>query len=190
MLKKRGPDNASTAIALCRSAIERYTPENSPYRRQVVLLTKQGVNIGVARDMTGALTAFISDLEKGRLRSFEEIIHADVAGDYLDQADTLLRGGYKDAGLVIAGSVLEHHLRLIGDRHGVPVFSGGRHKKADQLNADLCKAGAYGRTDHKSVTAWLGRRNEAAHGDYAAYDHREVKHLIEGVQAFVARFPA
>jgi hypothetical protein len=84
-----GPDKASEAIALCRSAIERYTPENSPYRRQVVVLTKGGSNIGVGEKMTGTLLAFIRDFENGRLRSFEEVIHADVSGDYLDQSEAL-----------------------------------------------------------------------------------------------------
>jgi hypothetical protein len=45
-------------------------------------------------------------------------------------------------------------------------------------------------TEQKTITAWLGRRNEAAHGEYEAYDHRNVKHVIEGIQGFLTRFPA
>lgn len=184
------PDRASEAVALCRSAIERYTPEDSPYRRQVVVLTKQGVNIAVGSDTTGLLSALIKDFEKGRLRTFEEVIHADVSGDYMTQAETLLKGGYKDAAMVVGGTVLEQHLRLIASRNGVGLYTGGRYKKGEQLNADLSKAGVYGKTEQKMVTAWLGRRNDAAHGDYDAYDHRDVGHALDGIQAFVARFPA
>jgi hypothetical protein len=132
----------------------------------VVVLTKGGSNIGVGEEITGTLSAFIRDFEKGRLRSFEEVIHADVSGDYLEQSEALLKGGFKDAAMVIVGSVLEQHLRLLAARHGISIFSGGRHKKADQLNAELAGEAVYGRTEQKNVTAWLGRRNEAAHGNY------------------------
>lgn len=92
--------------------------------------------------------------------------------------------------MVIGGAVLEQHLRQLADRHSIGVCTGGRHKKAEQLNADLAKAGAYGKTEQKSITAWLGRRNEAAHGEHAAYDAAEVGRTLEGIQAFLIRFPA
>ena len=42
-------------------------------------------------------------------------------------------------------------------------------KNTDTLNAALVKAGAYTKLDQKNVTAWLGLRNKAVHGDYSAY---------------------
>jgi hypothetical protein len=180
----------SHSIALSRSAVERFTPENSPYRKQVLLAAKPGVNGHVVAEMNGILAALISDFEHGRAHSFEELIHADTAGDYMAQAETLHKSGYKDAAMVLAGSVLEQHLRHLAAKHGIGVTAGGTYKRADTLNAELTKASAYGKAEQKSVTAWLARRNDAAHGNYDAYDHRDVHAAMEGIQAFVLRFPA
>jgi hypothetical protein len=185
--------HTSQAISLMRSAIERFTPEDSSYRRQVAKLLQHPVaaaRAGTANDMIGALQALIRDFDKGRLRSIEELIHSDVSGDYLQQAETLLRAGYKDPAVVLVGSVLEQHLRQLAGRRGISAFAGGTWKKADRLNADLAKAGIYGKTEQKSVTALLGRRNDAAHGDYDQYSTGDVRLMIEQIEGFLARFPA
>ena len=55
------------------------------------------------------------------------------------------------------------------------------------MNAELAKVTVYSALDQKSVTAWLGLRNEAAHGEYGAYDGKQVDVLISEVEQFVAR---
>jgi hypothetical protein len=190
-LRVGGRDRSSEAIALSRSAIERYTPRDSAYRRQVDVATRgKGSQTAIAADMLGILAALIRDYEAGRLRTFEELIHSDLSADFLTQAENLLSASYKDAAAVIAGTVLEQHLRLLAERGEISIFSGGRHKKADQLNADLAKAAAYRKTEQKLVTAWLGRRNDAAHGDYNTYTAGDVRLMIDGIGSFVSRFPA
>jgi hypothetical protein len=62
--------------------------------------------------------------------------------------------------------------------------------KADRLNSDLNGAAVYGKTEQKSVTAWLGRRNEAAHGDYEKYSATDVSMLIQQIESLMTRFPA
>jgi hypothetical protein len=183
----------SQAISLMRSAIERFTPEDSSYRRQVAKLTQHPIaaaRADTAADLMGTLEALIRDFEKGRLRTLEELIHSDVSGDYLQQADVLLRAGYKDAAAVLAGSVLEQHLRQLAGKHGISVYGGGTWKKADRLNADLAKAGIYGKTEQKTVTALLGRRNEAAHGHYEVYTGEDARLMLDQVRGLLARFPA
>jgi len=66
----------------------------------------------------------------------------------------------------------------------------GSPKKADTLNADLKKAGLYSALEQKQITAWLGIRNSAAHGDYGDYDETSVKGLIEGIRNFTGKYPA
>jgi hypothetical protein len=183
----------SQAISLMRSAIERFTPEDSSYRRQVAKLTQHPIaaaRADTAADLMGTLAALIRDYEKGRLQTLEELIHSDVSGDYLQQADALLRAGYKDPAIVLAGSVLEQHLRQLATKHGITVFAGGVWKKADRLNADLAKAGVYGKTEQKAVTALLGRRNEAAHGNYGLYTAQDARLMLDQIQGMLARFPA
>jgi hypothetical protein len=141
-----------------------------------------------ASDLMGTLAALIRDYEKGRLQTLEELIHSDVSGDYLQQADALLRAGYKDPAIVLAGSVLEQHLRQLATKYGITIFAGGVWKKADRLNADLAKAGVYGKTEQKAVTALLGRRNEAAHGEYGLYTAQDARLMLDQIQGMLARF--
>ena len=138
----------------------------------------------------GVAKSLLSDIKNDYLKSLEEIIHGDVFGDFLEMADHLTDSGYKDAGAVTAGSTLEAHLRQLCSKFGVPTTASGKPKKADTINADLVKAGAYTKLDQKNITAWLGLRNDAAHGNYGAYDAKQVKLFIGNIRDFATRHPA
>jgi hypothetical protein len=175
----------------CLAAIERTAGRRSIYFERASAVEKKrthewdylGAQIGVAKSL-------LSDIRDGYLRSLEELVHADVFADFLEMADHLTKSGYKDAAAVIAGPTLESHLRGLCVKHAVSSVVGGHPKKADAMNADLVKAGAYSKLDQKSVTAWLGLRNDAAHGNYAAYDKGQVGLLIGGIREFIGRTPA
>jgi hypothetical protein len=137
--------------------------------------------------LSGILSALRADYEAGRLRSFEELIHADLFSDFLEMAEYLLDEGYKDPAAVIAGGVLEEHLRKLCGKHGVTIPA---KPKLDTMNADLARAGAYNKNDQKQVTAWAARRNDAAHGNYSNYGHAEVKLMVAGIRDFISRNPA
>jgi hypothetical protein len=75
---------------------------------------------------------------------------------------------------VIAGSVLEGHLRKLAVKHGIAAEKAdGAPKKADTLNADLAREAVYTKLVRKSITAWLALRNSAAHGQDGDYDRFE-----------------
>jgi uncharacterized radical SAM superfamily Fe-S cluster-containing enzyme len=40
------------------------------------------------------------------------------------------------------------------------------------------------------VTAWLNLRNDAAHGNYASFDSKEVEQLMTGLVHFMDTYPA
>ena len=110
---------------------------------------------------------------------------------FLEMAEHLLGDGYKDASAVIAGGVLEEHLRKLATKSSVPtVKPSGEPEKASSINAALAKQQVYNKTVEKDVTAWLGRRNDAAHGHYDKYVQEEVRLMIEGIRGFVSRHPA
>ena len=139
----------------------------------------------------GILTALRADIESGWLESLTEVVHAQTFSDVLDQAVELNEKSYKDAAAVIAGAALETHLRLLAGKYGVDTtLPSGRPKKADALNADLVKAGAYVTIQQKSVTAWLGIRNAAAHGEYDKYTESQVRQLVDAIRDFISRAPA
>ena len=182
------------AIVANRAAIVRASGADSPYAKQAQGIIDGPERHGVQAVKIGGVTEGLrADLQSGFLRSFEELIHGEVFGDFLEMADHLLGSGYKDAAAVIAGSALEVHLRQLCKKNGISVevtsSSGIRPKKADQMNADLAGAGAYSKLDQKSVTSWLDLRNKAAHGNYSEYSKEQVGLLIASVRDFICRIP-
>lgn len=178
-----------------RAAIEHIAGVESVYSQQVRrILDGRGLLGFKVNLIAGVTRALRSDVDAGYIQSIEELIHGDVFSDFLDMAEYLLAENYKDAAAVIAGSTLEAHLRQLCNKHGVPTDHQAqgavRAKKADQINADLCKAGSYSKLDQKNVTAWLDLRNKAAHGLYAEYQKEQVQLLASGIRDFMTRVPA
>ena len=175
----------------CIAAIERASGSNSVYIQQIkdignqklYPLTRLSRNVGVAE-------ALLSDIENNFTSTFEELTHANVFSDFLEMAEYLLENGYKDAAAVLAGSSLEVHLRNLCVKHGIASTSNGKPKKADLLNAELTKGKVYAKLDQKQVTAWLGLRNHAAHGEYDKYAKERVHSLVDGIRNFIRRYPA
>jgi hypothetical protein len=106
-------------------------------------------------------------------------------------AEELHTKNYTDAAAVIAGSVLEEHLRKLATLHDVSTTTeDGRPKKADRLNADLRNADVYSKLVQKTITSWLDLRNSAAHGRYGDYLSVQVSELMTGLRNFMVAHPA
>lgn len=185
------------------SAIENSTGRDSTYsqqaRRCVDDIEHGPASANPARfpstlRLKGILDQVQPALMSGNLVSYEERIHGEVFGDFLEMADYLLNQGYKDAAAVIAGTALEEHLRVLCKKHSIPItFIKGdeiQPKKASTMNDDLKKANVYGGLEHKQINAWQDLRNKAAHGEYAAYDKQQVALLVQGVRDFIAKYLA
>ena len=143
----------------------------------------------------GILSAAREELAGGWLTTTRGLVSAEIFSDFLEMAQHLLDEGYKDPAAVMAGSVLEEHLRQLCQKHGIPTEATrqGRpqpkNKKADALNADLAKKQVYNRLDQKNVTAWLDLRNKAAHGKYQEYTEDHVSQMLQGLSNFMVRIP-
>jgi len=175
------------------SAIDRFSAPGSRYlKAQEGILAKYGPISAIAlAPLAGVLSALREDIAAGRLASVVELLHADVFGDFLDMAGHLLDEGYKDAAAVLTGGVLEEHLRKLCGKHGLSnITTAGKPKKADTLNSELAALTAYSKLDQKNVTAWLGLRNDAAHGNYGAYTQEQAVLLVQAVRDFITRVPA
>jgi hypothetical protein len=183
--------DVSELITRGLSAIERASGTSSTYmeRTRSILQTK-GNDWGHLPQVIGVASSLKHDISSGYLKSFEELIHGDIFSDYLEMAEHLCATGYKDAAAVIAGSTLEAHIKTLCTKFSVALEHGGKPKKADTLNADLVKAGAYSKLDQKAVTSWLGLRNDAAHGDYNNYTKEQVELLIQNIRNFIIRHAA
>ncbi|MEU8630465.1 hypothetical protein [Streptomyces sp. NPDC048669] len=196
MLKPPRPENVEGSntgrllVSRLESAIERLSLPGSTYTRQLDLHREKRTKYKI-HDVYSIAVGLRDDLKAGWTESVMELVHADTYGDYLKMADDLLVAHYKDPAAVITGTTLEVHVRALCAKYGVDTdLPSGAPKKADVMNADLQKAGAYDGLQQKQVTAWMDLRNKAAHGNYPDYDEQQVRLFIEGVRGFMLKYPA
>ncbi len=181
-------------ITIALAAIARSTAKDSVYNieaNKTINTEKAKPRISwayMAETMTGMLRLVKTAIESGYLDDTSDLIHGSIFADFLEMAQHLLDKKYKDASAVIAGSSLEAHLRHLCEKHNINTHDDkGLPKKADLLNAELAKAKAYEKIDQKNVGAWLGLRNDAAHGNYDKYNSEMVSLLIAGIREFITR---
>lgn len=160
-----------------------YTDFSSNTRRPIVYATHQGI---------GVLNAAKTEIEKGWLSTVKGLLTAEIFSDFLEMSLHLLDEGYKDPAAVVIGSVVEKQLKELSVSNGISLTRESREgkpipKKADSLNAELVKKGVYSKLDQKAVTAWLGIRNNAAHGNYDEYNSEQVRTMHSGVTEFITR---
>jgi hypothetical protein len=199
-LKTSKHDDASDVISAvgvmqmqtrCLAAIERATGRGSVYYEKArSILEDENYPHGHLAGLVGVADSLLHNMRAGYLKTLEELVHGEVFGDFLEMAQYLLGCGYKDAGAVIAGSTLEAHLRQLCKKGGIAIDVGGKSKKADAINSELAKSHMYSGLDQKNITAWLGLRNSAAHGEYEKYDQSQVGLLITSIRDFITRVPA
>jgi len=187
-----GDVRVTQEITTLAATIERYAPPGSRYANSAeTLVTRFGpMHSAALAPLAGILASLRQDMALGRLKTFAELVHADVFSDLLDMAAHLLEENYKDASAVMIGGVLEGHLAKLCEKHGLSREVNGRPKKAEHVNAELAGVSAYSKVDQKNVTAWLGLRNQAAHGQYTQYTADQVKLLLQSVRDFLTRMPA
>ncbi len=183
-------------LASLQAAIHRHSPPGTPYVKSAdeAIRTAGRPHLQLEH-LIGILQALRADYAADRIKTFQELVHSDLFADMLEAAVYLLGESYKDPAAVMAGGVLEQHLRELCRKHGIDTTfttPGGdtKPKMIDGMNADLAKATAYGKIEQKQVTAWAGLRNAAAHGEYGKYDENQVRQMITGIRDFIGKFPA
>lgn len=188
---KPKPDRQSL-ITRTIAAINRISGNDSIYNKEVLRIIDKDPELhSHTTQIIGIAQALRDDIKAGYMTSLIELTHADIFTDFLQMASHLNDSNYKDAAAVITGSTLEGHLRKLASKNNIAITdTNNKNIKADKLNADLAKAAVYSSADQKNVTAWLGLRNDAAHGNYAAYTKDQVKLLISSIQDFITRNPA
>ena len=141
--------------ARCIAAIERASGSNSTYRRRISenSISKIGDYYHLKKEI-GVAKALLSDINNNYMQSFEEILHSDMFGNFLEMATHLLEKGYKDPAAVLAGSSLEIHIKHLCMKNHVETLRDERPIKTETLNSELKKEGIYTNLDQKSITAY------------------------------------
>lgn len=183
-------DDLSRFAVRLQAAMDRLAPRSSTYAKEADRYREYADHLKV-RCLLGVLRALAEDVRLGWMSSVEELLHADTFSDFLEMASELNEKGYKDGAAVIAGSVLEAHIRQLCHRQAIDTeLANGAPKKADVMNADLARAEVYSKNQQKQITAWLGIRNSAAHGKYEEYQASDVTSLILMIRSFIGHYPA
>jgi hypothetical protein len=137
------------------------------------------------------LKAVKNEIDGGWAFTVKGLISAEIFSNFLEMAEYLLTEGYKDPAAVMAGSVLEEHIRQLCKKNSIPIESikDGKPvpKKADLINSQLASANIYNKLDQKSITSWLDLRNKAAHGQYSEYTKEQVVFMLQGIINFISR---
>jgi hypothetical protein len=146
------------------------------------------------RHCVGVLESLRENLEKGFLDDLNLKIEAEVAADYMGQAEALLgKGGSGQfdhvPAAVLAGAVLEKALRTLCGQHQPPIAiidSKGYPKTLNPLIEDLKKAAVFNEPKAKQLRAWADIRNKAAHGEFDQFKKTDVEYMIQGINTFLA----
>lgn len=188
-----GVEELRTHLHAC---ICRYAVSGSTHRQQAdrYLISDFTIAHDPRDALRGVARSLRADIAAGRLRTFESLITADLFADLLAQADNLVESSYRRAAAVLSGATLEEHLRKLAVTLSISIVdASGKPLKASMLNAELKKAGAYGKAENAQVDAWQKVRNDAAHG-VATFetDHTDadIGRMISGIRDFVVKHPS
>lgn len=146
--------------------------------------------------LLGLISGLRGDYESGMLRSITEMIEANITGDYLEQAEQLLKGNRQGQyshipAAVLAGAVLEDGLRRLCARQSPSISvkkPGGSYKMLNALIDDLKNAGLFSELKAKQLRAWADIRNAAAHGQFDDFARADVEQMLASIENFLADY--
>ena len=142
-------------------------------------------------NLYGALKSLREDYANGFLSGFNEMVDTELFADILKQAEYLISQGYFRASAVGAGVALESHLRKLAEMNSIPIKNDDSgYIKAELLNGELRKKEVIDKTINKSITGWLGLRNDAAHPDTKEISEGLIEPMIAGIRVFIQQYPA
>jgi hypothetical protein len=174
----------------------RVIPKSHVHREAAESLAKLPVSSEALQEAVSMLRGIKDDLDKGFLDDLSACIEAEIATDYMGQAEHLLAEGHRGKfdhvpAAVLAGAVLEKALHTLCGQQQPPIpLKGpkGEFKSLTPLINDLKKAGVFNEAKAKQLQAWAALRNLAAHGEFGQFKRGEVEHMITGINGFLADY--
>lgn len=184
-----GPESTQARYRL-HAAIKRHAPAGSPLRSlsDKVAGQHQSKAIYELRQMA---TALRDDFSDGYLRTIEGRVQEAIFDDFLDMAEHIRQTAHFAPATVLAGGVLEEHVRKLAAAAGDIdlIDAKGRPRAFEQLCHDLVRKEVLTEPERKVLAAWYGQRTEAAHHRIQNVIEADVPRMIEGVRDFIARHP-
>ena len=171
-------------------------PQDHIHRKSVLEIAELQCAYELLQAAVSLMRGIKDDLEKGFLDDMAAAIEAEIACDYIGQAEQLLADSHRGKfdhvpAAVLAGAVLENALRKLCDQQQPPVAqqdAKGNHKTLGPLIQELKKAGVFNEAKAKQLQAWADIRNLAAHGEFTQFKRSEVEPMITGINSFLADY--
>jgi len=184
----------SYLATLLQETIIRFAPNDSKYSKNAdYIINTDAREAWKLESLLGILEALRFAYSEDLLTSISEQIHKELFSDFLEMAEHLLKENpdYKVASAVLAGGVLEEHLRKLCQKNDIPIDkSNGDPRSTNDLNQSLYGANIYTKTEMKGITTWYGYRTDAAHGKPFDHQPEEVGLMIQGIRLFIKQYPA
>ena len=177
-------------ILKLKQTIEDVAPRNSEYRLFANSI-KKPFSSNMIYELGGILQSLRHDYANDFLKNFDELVDAEIFTDILEQAEYLLSQDYVIASAVVAGVALESHLRKLAEKNLIAITKDdGGYINAEFLNGELRKKEIIDKTINKSITGWLGLRNDAAHPGTKKQNDGLIEPMIAGIKIFIQQYPA
>jgi len=159
------------------------TSNHSEYYKEFLDIDKdKKTNFSIFEGIKAIFLALKNDYKKGYLSSIKTLVQAEVFETQLEQAEELLKSGYRVASAVIAGTVLETALREICLREGV------EDGMINKMNDNLAKKGIYNKLQQKRIVALADIRNSSAHGNADKFEKKDVEKMIREIEDFLLKY--
>ena len=190
------PQRLSKWETNCLTLFDTFTKQGTKLKERVDEFSHASDSKTGVQFRLGILEAFRDDFEQGFLDDLLLRVEAEVAADYMGQAEGLLKEGQPGKfdhvpAAVLAGAVLEKALRTLCNEQQPPVSivnAKGEPRTLNPLIDELKKAGAFNELKAKQLRSWADIRNAAAHGDFGAFGKADVEQMISGTNNFLADY--
>lgn len=185
-----------------KTLLNHLLPEGSIHHdifKELVALKVLNINqkdCAIIESFISKLRAIRDDLGAGFLGNLELQIEAEIAADYMGQAEQLLAEGATGQydhvpAAVLAGAVLEKEIRALCLKQMPPLplyDTKGKNLMMNRLIDDLKKIAVFNELKAKQLRAWVDIRNKAAHGEFEQFNKKDVETMIRGINIFLADY--
>lgn len=144
------------------------------FDHQTVGLSRFKEQVEILRSAESRLDSLLADI-KG-------VLEADLFDDELDAAKDLLKAKHLRSAGIVAGVVLERHLKRLLANHGVTLR---KRPQLGNLNEALKAANVYDVPQWRHIQRLTDLRNICGHDDEREPTPEEVQELIEGTEKIV-----
>ena len=170
-------------------------PSHSPVRKSLEQLRKTSTRPKEFVGVMGILDGVMKDFDSCLFNSMRHQISNLISMDYLELAANILDDKSSAdvshiPAAVLAGATLEKHLRdlCVDSKPPIPIAKpSGKRKCMNDLIDDLRRQDVFDETYAKQLRAWTAIRNDAAHGNVANFDRKQVEQMIDGIGEFLKR---